>query len=72
MGRISHDRTLHFDYWPLFIEHWRGLSPEFKQLCEDIGKPYGYSGMNVFYSFFLQFWAHEFSEIPHLVYAHSP
>ena len=49
MGRINHERHIHFYYHPLFIQHWNEQNETFKNICRDLGEPYGYSGMNVFY-----------------------
>ncbi len=58
MGKKSIERTIHFYYIPEFIAHWKEQTNEMKILCDSIGEPYGYSGMNVFYCFFFQYHAH--------------
>lgn len=58
MGKIANERHVHFHYAQIFIEHYREQTPALKQLCHDIGQPYGYSAMNVFYVFFFQYHAH--------------
>lgn len=63
MGRIAHERHIHFYYTPAFLEHWAKQTPEFKQLCEDTGRNDGYTGINVFYCFFHQYWAHKLSGV---------
>ncbi len=58
MGRLANERHVHFIYFPDFIAHWNEQPAELKQLCNDIGEPYGYTGINVFYVYFVQYWTH--------------
>ncbi len=53
MARIRIGHNVKFKYSPNFIECYKGLPQWFKTWCEELGKPFGYSGMNVFYTFFL-------------------
>lgn len=45
------ERRITIYYQLDFVELWRDQVDEFKSICESIGRPYGYSGMNVFYFF---------------------
>lgn len=55
MGKISHDRHIHFNYDENFMILWNMQSDTFKNKCEELGEPYGYSPQNVFYSFLIMF-----------------
>lgn len=54
MAKLSLERKIHFDYSPPFVAYWNYQSQEFKNLCDELGRPYGYSGMNVFYCYLFQ------------------
>lgn len=49
MGRLNHERHIHYRYSPLVQEYWSYQTEEFKQICDDVGKEYGYTGINIFY-----------------------
>ena len=71
MGKISHDRHIHFPYFPEFIEHWKIQPPELKAKCREIGQPYGYSGMNVFFIWFLLYFSHNTAGITFKEFKHQ-
>lgn len=56
MGRINFERLIHISYSENTINFWKIQSNEFKSTCEKIGKPFGYTGINVFV-FFLYMYA---------------
>jgi len=51
MGRLAQERKIHVPYPDWFVDYWKAQPDEFKNTCTDIGKPYGYSGQNVFFFF---------------------
>lgn len=51
MGRINHERNLEFKYKPEIVEAYQAQTEVFKNMCEEIGKEKGYTGINVFYVF---------------------
>lgn len=54
MGKIKHDRKIHYDYDPELIALYNGLPEHTKSEMRAYGKPYGYSGLNIFFiSFFM-------------------
>ena len=55
MGRINNDRKIHFNYTPDFLYYWSLQTQELKDKCDEIGKPYGYSAMNVFYMWLIYY-----------------
>ena len=59
MGRVNFERHIHFVYTKKFVAHYKKQTQDFKNKCDEIGKPFGYSGMNVFYCFFYQYWTFE-------------
>ncbi len=59
MGKLAIEGQVPFLYTAEFIEHFKNQPNEMKTLCNDIGKDYGYSAMNVFYIFILQYWSHD-------------
>lgn len=71
MGKKCIERRIHFHYNQAFIDHWNEQTQEFKDLCINAGAPYGYSGQNIFYTFFFQYWAHEESGEERLEYRHA-
>ena len=49
MGKVNIDRQVHFSYGPKLL-YWWGQQPEsIKEKFNEVGEPYGYSGMEVFY-----------------------
>ena len=58
MGRVTGERKIHFTYTPEFIEHWNEQTPEFREMCNELGRLHGYSGHNIFYTFYLLHHAH--------------
>lgn len=53
MGKIEHDRNIHFEYTKEFIEFWKSQTREYKDTLDEGARPYGYSGMEIF---FILFW----------------
>ena len=69
MAKGSNDRHIHFNYFPEFIEHWEQQPQEMKTLCDSLGKEHGYTGINVFYILFIQYWTHKEGNITRRSYA---
>lgn len=61
MGRITGEGHVHFRYTPGLIAHWKNQSQEFRDYCDELGRLHGYSGMNIFFTYFIQYWTHEIS-----------
>lgn len=55
MGKIRIERNVGIKYDQNLVDYWNIQNETFKNKCIEIGKPYGYSGMNVFYFFLLQY-----------------
>ena len=55
MARTNSERKHKTFYTKAVIALWEKQTPEFKQKCFDIGKPKGYTGINVFYYFLYQY-----------------
>ena len=58
MGRVEHERHVHFNYFPELVDHYKEQTEEFKEVCNTIGREYGYSGLDIFYIWFVQYWSH--------------
>lgn len=58
MTKVGIERKVHFHYTPEFIAHWNEQSEEFKNYCNTLGAAHGYSGHNIFYTFYLLHHAH--------------
>jgi len=58
MGRVTGERKIHFHYTPEFIAHWNEQSQDFKDLCNELGRLHGYTGHNIFYTYYLLHHAH--------------
>lgn len=54
MGRKNADRHISFNYDPKIVAIYDSQTEQFKTKCEELGAPYGYTGMNVFYTWY--FW----------------
>ena len=55
MGRIRIGHDIGFDYGTIIIQLWKNLSPGTQAKFEEVGKQYGYSGMNSLYIFMFIF-----------------
>lgn len=53
MGKIAQPRNKHVNYIVPLTKLWRLQTDTFQEKCREVGKPYGYSGMNVFYFYLL-------------------
>lgn len=51
MGRTAFERLIHISYSQNTIDYWQTQPEEFKTRCDNIGKPFGYTGINVFVMF---------------------
>ena len=71
MVKVAFERNIHFKYSPEFITHWNEQSQEMKDYCDNLGQQYGYSAMNVFYTFIYQYWAHKESGIARKAFSSS-
>lgn len=49
MSKISFERHIHFKYTPTFVEVWKQQPTALKTLLNTVARPFGYSGMNVFF-----------------------
>lgn len=49
MGKTQFDRNVHFKYTPEFIEFWRSQTQSYRDTLDKAARPYGYSGMEIFY-----------------------
>lgn len=56
MARVTLEKKIHFYYDEIIVELWNQQTEEFKQICEDVGRPKGYTGINTFV-LFLNNWA---------------
>jgi len=64
MGRTAAERHIHFNYTKEFIEVWKAQNQTMKDLCEEVGKPYGYTGQNVFYCLLHRYLVQKYSGNP--------
>ena len=53
MGKLRHDRIIQIKYPPAMVKLYNIQTDTFKNLCDEMGKPHGVSGMNIFYFFCL-------------------
>jgi len=51
MARIAGDRHIRWKFHKVLVDYYKLQPPEFKALCRDVGRPYGYTGHNVFRQF---------------------
>lgn len=63
MTTRSFDRHIHINYRPEFVEIWNDAPQEIKNICENMGEPYGYSGQNVFYFVMLLYACHSLGNL---------
>jgi len=49
MGRLAFERHIHFKYTKAFVNYYRTIPQEMKNTADAIGRPYGYSAMNVLF-----------------------
>jgi len=72
VGIVSLERKIHFNYTPEFVEHWNEQNAEFKELCDTVGRPHGFSGQNIFYIFYLLYHGHREAGIDQKYYERKP
>lgn len=53
MGKIDIEGHITISYMDIVVDLWRQQTPELKDILDEIGRPFGYSGMNVLYYYVL-------------------